>query len=797
MQYNSRRSFYPLLLTALLVLGPDAFGQHLDGRGGGGGGGSRGSSAPSGGGGGGGGSRGSSAPSGGGGGGGGSRGSSAPSGGGGGGARSGGGMPSGGGGSRSSGGMPSGGGGSRSSGGIPSSGGSTRSSGGIPSSGGSTRSSSGSGSSVRTSPPSVSSGSSSSGSSRGLRTDSSGSSSSSGSRDSGISRGTPSSSDSGVRYTRPDSSGSGIGAPRTSGSSSSNGPSSRTTTRQPPGSATTNTDISSSPTIEAAPRRVPFPRLTTPASPGTNSTTAPSEPTSGPSSRVRTAPGTTRSRTSGANSGSGSGSDIPIAPARTIDRDKILERYNRPSAPAERADGTRPDASHRDASPSSRVRPTPSAREPATNSTRDPATRRGATETTRAGKSPAERKSAEQIAHARNQYRMEHSEEIRAKREAYRTQQATRNAEAVRHNRDQYRADQSVSLDKRRAAIAAKQTQRLRDSSFTDPEGWNCNTNSGTATACGSGWCFQVGLSIGFGCCSSNGWCGYYSNCYWPWWGYGNCGNYNSCYWNACGTYPWNWYCHPFSLCYGYWYGCWPYNIGYWYPSCYSSYYYSPPAYYSTIIDEQYSGGGEQVSEEAPAQSGESVEYSEPAHGQVRAPAKSNSEVEQLFNQGGPDSAARASSQYLSLGDQAFRDRRYSDAVHFYAKAVEFRPNEGVLYLVLSDALFATGDYHYGAFSLRRAFELDPTLASSELDKRSFYTDPTEFEAQMVTLERFVADRPTDGDARLLLAANYLFSGRAMLANDLLEAGASETVRGEPAGKLVLEAAKKAINAKK
>ena len=37
----------------------------------------------------------------------------------------------------------------------------------------------------------------------------------------------------------------------------------------------------------------------------------------------------------------------------------------------------------------------------------------------------------------------------------------------------------------------------------------------------------------------------------------------------------------------------------------------------------------------------------------------------------------------------------------------------GVLFLVLSDALFATGDYHYAAYALRRALELDPGIVQS------------------------------------------------------------------------------------
>ena len=45
-----------------------------------------------------------------------------------------------------------------------------------------------------------------------------------------------------------------------------------------------------------------------------------------------------------------------------------------------------------------------------------------------------------------------------------------------------------------------------------------------------------------------------------------------------------------------------------------------------------------------------------------------------------PQSLNRASDYYLMLGDRAFREGRYADAVHYYAKAVEFAPDNGILH---------------------------------------------------------------------------------------------------------------------
>jgi thioredoxin-like negative regulator of GroEL len=149
-----------------------------------------------------------------------------------------------------------------------------------------------------------------------------------------------------------------------------------------------------------------------------------------------------------------------------------------------------------------------------------------------------------------------------------------------------------------------------------------------------------------------------------------------------------------------------------------------------------------------------------------------------------------AAEESIALGDRAFRERRYGDAVHFYAKAIEYKPDDAVIYLMLADALFATGDYHYCAYGLRRAFELDPTLAGDPIDKHEFYADPLEFDRQLAVLELYLEDNPSDHDARLVLAANYLFGMRPAAAVELLERDESRRTRDEVAGRAVLEAAK-------
>jgi len=155
------------------------------------------------------------------------------------------------------------------------------------------------------------------------------------------------------------------------------------------------------------------------------------------------------------------------------------------------------------------------------------------------------------------------------------------------------------------------------------------------------------------------------------------------------------------------------------------------------------------------------------------------------------DKLGPAAMRYLELGDAAFSELRFADAVHFYARTIEFEPDRGMLHLVLADALFATGDWHFAAYSIRKALQLEPELVAAPVDKHQFYADPLEFDRQLATLELFNDEHPSDADGRLVLALNMLFGGRPEAAMKLLE-GAPTQVYGETdqAAALILASAK-------
>ena len=283
-----------------------------------------------------------------------------------------------------------------------------------------------------------------------------------------------------------------------------------------------------------------------------------------------------------------------------------------------------------------------------------------------------------------------------------------------------------------------------------------------------------------------------YHDGYWDYGWFAGWGFYGSC-WG--GYWGWNWY-GPFWGWSFWWHHYW-YNGGYWFPGYSPSYYWYGPFSPRVIIQVGDTSDQDVVyvyddDPEVVVIDGSRASVGEGAP--APAPAAATPTPAPPTDTGTADDASqslgRAVGYYLTLGDRAFRDGRYGEAVHDYAKAVEYQPEEGILYLILSDALMASGDYHYAAFSLRKALELDPALVTNVVDKHSLYPDPAEFDRQLAVLELYLEDHFLDDDARLVLAANYLFGGRPAAAVDLLEGAFSVDVKNTPAGGLILEAAR-------
>ncbi|MBK8099882.1 MAG: tetratricopeptide repeat protein [Planctomycetes bacterium] len=224
----------------------------------------------------------------------------------------------------------------------------------------------------------------------------------------------------------------------------------------------------------------------------------------------------------------------------------------------------------------------------------------------------------------------------------------------------------------------------------------------------------------------------WYDNCYDPCWSSSLswCFGSSSFGWGFSTWYPWHCYdtyrwhrgwshcwtdtwCRPSCLTTSYWW--WPSTV------------YCPTVLYTTPVYSEIVVAGERVAEPAPR----------------REPT--------------PEELA---GKYVDLGDFYFREGRFAEAVDAYLRAKTYAPDDPSIHFLLADATFASGDYHYAAFLVGEALRLDPAMAHVTTDKRLAYKDVAVFEAQMATLQRYLADKPYDAMAHLLLGYNYRLSLR-------------------------------------
>jgi len=251
-------------------------------------------------------------------------------------------------------------------------------------------------------------------------------------------------------------------------------------------------------------------------------------------------------------------------------------------------------------------------------------------------------------------------------------------------------------------------------------------------------------------------WCNYWNpwprTCWWggPSWSFGWYGG--GCFsWSVSLWYPY-WYCRSayWNSCYydAFWCGWsrpyYPASCYWWYPStvyC-PTYLYVPSTVYVT-----------QTAVEAPAEG-------TPAPTIMTAGGVSDRVVVRHEGAGAEATNRSMAQKYVELGDFYFRDNRFRDAAEAYGKARAQVPDDASVHLVLADAVFADGDYHYAAFLVGEALRLDPAIASAATDKRTFYGDAKVFDAQMQALDAYLERAPFDAQAHFVKGYNLRFSAR-------------------------------------
>jgi hypothetical protein len=256
--------------------------------------------------------------------------------------------------------------------------------------------------------------------------------------------------------------------------------------------------------------------------------------------------------------------------------------------------------------------------------------------------------------------------------------------------------------------VSASHFYHTCNSSFCEPAwSWHCNPcwSSSLTWGCGIGC-----GSFGWGFCS---WfpCHSHSACV----GFG----FSNCWWHSCSP------CYPSAF---WWWPSYAYVPSYYYP--YDTYY--PPAQTTVVVEHE----GNQPAAEPAA----------PAEQQA-----GNAAAREM-------TPAQLARKYVELGDFYFHENRFADAADAYSRARTYAPQDATIHFALADAVFATGDYYFAAFLIGEALRLDPNMAHVETDKRLQYGDVKLFEEQLATLNKYIAEKPYDAMAELVLGYNLKLS---------------------------------------
>ncbi len=148
-----------------------------------------------------------------------------------------------------------------------------------------------------------------------------------------------------------------------------------------------------------------------------------------------------------------------------------------------------------------------------------------------------------------------------------------------------------------------------------------------------------------------------------------------------------------------------------------------------------------------------------------------------------PNSVAQP---YVDRGEAAFRTGNYVGAVQAMRHAVVDDPQNGLITLMLGQALFATGSFEEAAGATQAAMRQIPKeqwgviIAHYEelYGQRKDYTD------QLHALEKAIKGRPAEPALRFLLGFHYAYLGFVTESVDQLEAGLKLAPRDEMARQL-------------
>jgi tetratricopeptide (TPR) repeat protein len=111
----------------------------------------------------------------------------------------------------------------------------------------------------------------------------------------------------------------------------------------------------------------------------------------------------------------------------------------------------------------------------------------------------------------------------------------------------------------------------------------------------------------------------------------------------------------------------------------------------------------------------------------------------------------------INYGSSFFKKSDYSMAAKLFKRAIEAQNDVPVVHIAYGDSLFALGRFDEATRAILKGLEIYPKYAESQINRRDFYGNPSDFDAQLQKLEHYVHKHPTNLNARFLLGYNYFF----------------------------------------
>lgn len=149
---------------------------------------------------------------------------------------------------------------------------------------------------------------------------------------------------------------------------------------------------------------------------------------------------------------------------------------------------------------------------------------------------------------------------------------------------------------------------------------------------------------------------------------------------------------------------------------------------------------------------------------------------------------AQSEPDLLDLGNAAFNQGDYREALRSYIAAIMSDETNGYPRLFYGVGQFALGDYSLAAIGIRRALAVSPDLIANPIDVRSIYPAESVFLEHMRNLQVYLVENPTDTEAKFLLGYLHFASASPENALSLFSA----TLADVPGDSLVLELQKTA-----